>query len=477
MLTEHASEAVSELRKAIELRQRVGDVRAEAADLCRLSNALWCPGWTTEASDAARRAVEVLDGVEPGPELAMAYARFAQICVDAEDVDGAVAWGTRAIELATRLGEDETHIHALNSVGKARLDAGDDGGREQLQRSLTLATAARLEEHVARGGVHFVAVAQRQRDYDLARERLGPALAYTTERGLEIWRSYVLAYRAAIELDLGRWDDALRTATHVVREPRRSRLPRMIALTTTARVRARRGEDGAAPLLDEARGLLQRSFELQAALPVAVAEAEVAWLSGDIDGVDRATSEALALARRKRSRWAVAELAAWRRRAGLDDPDIAADEMAGPCALEAAGDWPAAAANWRALGCTYEAALALAQTGDDASARAALDELLELGAPPAAAIVARRLRERGARGLPRGPRARTRSNAAGLTARELDVLALLRQGLRNADIARRLVISEKTAGHHVSAILRKLDSRTRAEAAATAAQLGLADPR
>ena len=45
--------------------------------------------------------------------------------------------------------------------------------------------------------------------------------------------------------------------------------------------------------------------------------------------------------------------------------------------------------------------------------------------------------------------------------------------IRNAESAERLVISEKTAAHHVSAILRKLDVRTRAEAAAKAAELGL----
>lgn len=77
------------------------------------------------------------------------------------------------------------------------------------------------------------------------------------------------------------------------------------------------------------------------------------------------------------------------------------------------------------------------------------------------------------RGLPRGPRAATRENPAGLTPREVEVLRLLAEGLRNAQIAQRLVVSEKTVDHHVSAILRKLDVGTRGEAAARAARLGL----
>ena len=94
-----------------------------------------------------------------------------------------------------------------------------------------------------------------------------------------------------------------------------------------------------------------------------------------------------------------------------------------------------------------------------------------------AVAVARRLRDRGVRGVPRGPRRGTRENPAGLTARELEVLALMAAGLRNAQIAERLVVTEKTAGHHVSAVLRKLDARTRGEASAKAARLGLLEQR
>jgi Bacterial regulatory proteins, luxR family len=50
-------------------------------------------------------------------------------------------------------------------------------------------------------------------------------------------------------------------------------------------------------------------------------------------------------------------------------------------------------------------------------------------------------------------------------------------GLRNADVAQRLVVSRRTVDHHVSSILRKLDVQTRGAAAAAAADLGLLEDR
>jgi len=63
--------------------------------------------------------------------------------------------------------------------------------------------------------------------------------------------------------------------------------------------------------------------------------------------------------------------------------------------------------------------------------------------------------------------------SAGLTAREQEVLALLTEGLSNREISRRLVISERTAHHHVSAVLSKIGVSSRAAAVREAARLGI----
>ena len=187
------------------------------------------------------------------------------------------------------------------------------------------------------------------------------------------------------------------------------------------------------------------------------------------------TDAALALALERNAPWVAGELAYWRWQAGIREELPAGDA----CRAVQAVDHGRLGARGRALETDrlpVRSRPGARRRGRGGSLRQALDELQALGARPAAAIVARRLRARGVRGVPRGPRPSTRQNPAGLTARELEVLALVAEGLRNAEIAERLVVSPKTIDHHVSAILRKLDVPTRGHAAAAAARLGLLDP-
>jgi DNA-binding NarL/FixJ family response regulator len=121
----------------------------------------------------------------------------------------------------------------------------------------------------------------------------------------------------------------------------------------------------------------------------------------------------------------------------------------------------------------YEQALALTESNDEDALRTSLAILDRLGAGPLAAIVRRRLRERGARKVPRGPNESTRTNPAGLTTREIEVLRFLAQGCTNAQLARRLHRSTKTVEHHVAAVLEKLGVHSRAQAVAAAYSMGV----
>jgi DNA-binding CsgD family transcriptional regulator len=121
----------------------------------------------------------------------------------------------------------------------------------------------------------------------------------------------------------------------------------------------------------------------------------------------------------------------------------------------------------------YERALARWDDGSVDALLAALPLLDDLGARAVGALFRGRLREMGVTGIPRGRSAAARANPAGLTERQVDVLALLVDGLTNAEIAERLVISPRTADHHVSAIFDKLGVRTRREAAARARRMGV----
>jgi DNA-binding CsgD family transcriptional regulator len=168
-----------------------------------------------------------------------------------------------------------------------------------------------------------------------------------------------------------------------------------------------------------------------------------------------------------------AELVRWLLRAGLIDRDALAPIPGLPEAHAAGwrGDWRAAADAWKRVGAPYERALELIDSGDVDATLEGIAVLDALGAAPAARIGRHRLRDLGVARVPRGPVPTTRANPGGLTERQLDVLALLAEGLTNGEIAARLVVSPRTVDHHVSAVLAKLGVTTRREAARRAREL------
>jgi ATP/maltotriose-dependent transcriptional regulator MalT len=470
-LIDDSSGAIEALEGALICHRDLGDDLGEAGALTALANVLWCPGRIAEALESAERAVSLLQRRPPGRALVSACAVLATLHKDAEDAVPTREWALRAIALADGIGDRELSLHASITLHGMALLRGDPLARGRLETCREQAARAGIEEQVGRVWVHLAWGALRHRAYATAEADLTAGLEHSHRHGLDVHELYLIAYRARWQLDRGEWDEALLTAATVLRRTHVSRLPRILGLVVTGLIGARRGQPDATDLLDEALTTARPSGEPQRIGPAAAARAEAAWLQGDRAGVDRATATALALATQRGAPWLVGELTAWRHRAGFVSEPL--PELPEPYAAELAADWAGAAAFWRRVGCPYETALSQTGADDEATLRSALEQLHALDASSAAAIVARRLRQRGARGLPRGARRTTLRNPGRLTARELEVLGLVAQGLHNGEIADRLYLSQRTVDTHVSAILRKLDVRTRSHASAEAVRLGL----
>ena len=296
----------------------------------------------------------------------------------------------------------------------------------------------------------------------------GEFVAFATRHDLD--SAYIRCWLAATHVYLGRWDEGTALAQELLADDDQRDQPHHRAHRARSRSRAARRPRRGGRARRSARNCRSPAGICSAWATCAPRERKPRGSRGIATCTLEEARAVYDLALEKRHLWFAGELAYWQWKAGapVDVPDWIAE----PYARQIAGDARGAAAAWAARGCVYESARALADSGDEVLLRDALTELERLGAQPLALDVRQSLRTLGA-SVPRGPRASTRENPAELTAREVEVLALVSEGLQNAAIAERLVLSRRTVDHHVSAILRKLNARTRGEAVAAATQLGV----
>jgi DNA-binding CsgD family transcriptional regulator len=474
--------AMTSMAEAAEIRRRAHDDIGLGRDLMRLTRFAWMCGHRAEAEIFIDESIAVLQRLPESAELAWAYSHRSQLEMLDCRMHSALRWGEMAAALAARLGETEIRVHALGNIGSAKAHFEIAGPSAELEESLDLAIAGGHHDHVERAFCNLTCIYVWRGDHQLARAVIARGADYAAARELTHWEGYLRGWRAIVYLQQGNWSAAEEEASQTCSRIYSGEVYWFPALIALATVRVRRGEQDADTPLATARRLATGLNELQRTIYVAVLDAERAWLGSHVN--DRVATpsgtdlqQSIATLRNLRSvagdrsaRWVAEEAALWLYMLGERVSQTAdfSESFRDHCE----GRWQLAAAAWRRRGRPFEEALAL-YGGDPAAQRQALEIFDRLGAAPAAARLRRMMRARGIVSIPRGPIAGTRANPSGLTQRQVQVLRLMDDQLSNPEIASRLCISVKTAEHHVSAIMARLDAPTRANAVVEARKRGL----
>jgi DNA-binding CsgD family transcriptional regulator/tetratricopeptide (TPR) repeat protein len=451
--------------RAIGFYRGLGDEESVGRCMRSLSRYHWVAGDGHAAHRAALDAIEILEPLGPSRELARAYSVVSQLAMLAEDSEPAFSWGERALELATRLGDDGTRAHALVNIATAKINLDPDQGGALLEAH-AFADAAGEWHEAARALDNLSISLLCWVRPDEALRYAEQAVAYAEEHEVLIIASHAAAVGAWLKLRAGDWAEAERL---MLQEIESGRIVRLLTKTVLAELAVRRGDPEARERLAELADEAERTGELQRIVPVLELATERALTAGEAMPIERFERLAAMPTSGVRAGRFGSRVAAWAAIAGLElevDPPLSA-----PHAAMLRRDWRAAADAFGAAGWSYDRGLMLSLLDDEEALAEALEVARDLGAEPLTRRVLERMRELGLR-IPQGPREATRANPAGLTARQLEVLELLTEGLTNAEIAERLVVSQRTAEHHVAAVLMKLGASSRREAVRRATELG-----
>jgi DNA-binding CsgD family transcriptional regulator len=450
-------------RGAIALRHELGDRREEGDDLRWLSLILWPLGQVTEAIEAGRASLRLLEELGPSRELAWALVNAAVLAAHTYD-PACAGYAARAVALGSELGEPAVVIRARGAAAVATVCRSDTGWDELEAVWRDAMATPGLAEHAGMIGASLSVFAALHHQLSRAESYIADTMTFCADHDLGMFQLLAVAADGLVQLHRGDWGRAAALAEDVLTRPGLVPVHRILALITAALITARRGQRPVGPLLDEALGCTEPDdfFRLG---PVWAVRAEAAWLAGDDDAARAEAHTGLACAAEvPADPWLVGHLRRWAHLAGGAPDTTAIVDTVTPFRLEVSSDWRAAAAEWTRLGCPYDAALA--QLGGDIGAvQAALTTFRGLGARAAARRAQQRLAQLRGR-TPSARRADTLADPYRLTRRQRDVLELLAAGHSDTDIATKLCISPRTAAHHVEAILTKLGVNNRTQATA-----------
>jgi DNA-binding CsgD family transcriptional regulator len=463
--TSRYADAITAWTEASAARRAVGDTRSAAFNTANLAFANWYEGRADVASRLVGEAIAALEPFGDGPELAWALAISSRLGMLGGDHERGMPAALRAMEIGRRIADPRSIADAEVSWATMLLEQGHETGFAALVDAYTIAESAGLPTISDRALNNLGVSASSWR-------RLADADRWFALREDHAERSEVAACvgdsgRGEVAILRGDWSTGEALLRIAIQATRTNVLSRSGSKAVLGRLAMLRGADDWREWLAEAEAVAPGFGTTQLDWPLAAIEAEAAWLGVGRDPELPTVRAAYEEARERADPWFIGELGTWLWRCGrLDTIDPRAAE---PYRLEVAGRIAEAAAIWRGYEMPYEEAAALMSSADPADVGRAHAIFSELGGVRPATKAAARLRELGG-AVPRGPRATTRSNPAGLTEREAEIARLVADGLTNAEIADRLVVSPRTVGHHVSAVLGKLGVPSRAAVGAVISQ-------
>jgi DNA-binding CsgD family transcriptional regulator len=492
---------LGEEEEAIELRTKAfvayrsgGDDAAAANVAIYLAAEYRIAGNASVANGWLGRGARLLEGCDECPGRVWLHIERSKRAASFEEAEREAQ---TAVELARRLADTALEGVALSHAGRAQVRLGDEtAGLALLDEAMAIATSVECDDPMAIGDACCTTLTACEQLADPRRAlEWGRAISefFRRRRFLPLL-SWCRSVYAGFLIATGQWPEAERTLERALEDEATLPNPsRAVALVQLGDLRVRQGR------FEEAEQLLRGLEDRPAALPALV---QLHIVRGDVDlAAERVQRRLASVGPGAADAWALLAQVALAR---ADAPAAAKAAEATAVAASSAGrdDLVATAAVLRArvarmsgeagdsgalesaIACYSELGLVLEEAGARLElaralapehpqsaieqARAALGAFDRLGAARHADEAAGLLRELGAPGR-QAPR-----TAAALSRREQQVLNLLGEGLSNPQIAERLVISPRTAEHHVGNVLAKLDLRNRAEAAAYAARQGTA---
>jgi ATP/maltotriose-dependent transcriptional regulator MalT len=453
------SETMPAIKRAIDIYKDLDDVVAVGRCTRLLSRFHWYAGDGPAAREAGERAISLLLPLGDTVELARAYSGLSQLAMLEGDVGETEIWGSKALALADQLDDAGVKAHALVNIGSIRMQQ-DADAREELTQAFELADQIGDRHEATRALLNTAYSAMALVRPDISREYTERAIAYAEDHQVDTLLLYARHILAWLYLEEGAWAEAERIVGRAADTG--PSVAQLLARTVLTSLAVRRGDPDASERIAGLVEQAERTTELERIGPALQLEMEWALTTGAPLPLERFEESERLLTKAIGAGWAGSLVAAWAAVAGVHlkfEGNAPAPHQA---MIE--GDWARAADAFREVGWEYTQALMLSLLGTKEALGEALDVARRLGALPLESRVSRRMRELDF-SVPRRPLEATLASPASLTPRQAEVLALLAEGLSNAELAERLYVSPRTAEHHVEAILTKLGVSTRREAA------------